>query len=111
MSPTDRSSISYNAALVLQALAQGFGYGFDVMRVTQLPSGTVYPLLRRLEDGRLVRSRWEDEGRAHSEGRPARRYYEITGGGTAALASAKERLVTQRALFDGSLPGLEETPR
>ena len=111
MSPADRSSISYNAALVLQALAQGVGYGFDVMRVTQLPSGTVYPLLRRLEDGGLVRSRWEDEGRAHVEGRPARRYYEITGGGTAALASAKERLAHQRALFDGSLPGVGETPR
>jgi DNA-binding PadR family transcriptional regulator len=105
MSPSDRSSISYNAALVLQALAQGFGYGFDVMRVTQLPSGTVYPLLRRLEDGGLVRSRWEDEARAHEEGRPARRYYEITGAGSTALAGAKERLALQRMLFDRSLPG------
>ena len=111
MSPADRTSISYNAALVLQALAQGFGFGFDVMRVTQLPSGTVYPLLRRLEDGGLVGSRWEEEGRAHGEGRPARRYYELTGAGIAALASAKERLAHQRALFDGSPPGAEETSR
>jgi hypothetical protein len=58
MRPTERSSISYNAALVLQALGRGFGYGFDVMRTTELPSGTVYPLLRRLEDAGLVRSRW-----------------------------------------------------
>jgi DNA-binding PadR family transcriptional regulator len=107
MSPSDRSSLSYNAALVLQALAQGFGYGFDVMRVTQLPSGTVYPLLRRLEEGGLVRSRWEDETRAREEGRPPRRYYEITGAGTAALSSARDRLAEQRALFDGRLPGAE----
>ena len=111
MSPADRTPISYNAALVLQALAQGFGFGFDVMRVTQLPSGTVYPLLRRLEDGGLVSSRWEDEARAHDQGRPARRYYELTADGSTALASAKERLVHQRALFDGSHPGVEETSR
>jgi PadR family transcriptional regulator PadR len=111
MSPADRSSISYNAALVLQALAQGVGYGFDVMRVTQLPSGTIYPLLRRLEEGGLVRSRWEQETRAHAEGRPARRYYEITRAGTAALATAKERLSHQRALFDGPLPDAEKAGR
>jgi DNA-binding PadR family transcriptional regulator len=110
MSPADRTSISYNAALVLQALAQGFGFGFDVMRVTQLPSGTVYPLLRRLEDGGLVSSRWEEESRAHDEGRPARRYYELTGVGAAALATAKERLATQRALFEGSLRDTQSEP-
>ena len=110
MSPADRTSISYNAALVLQALAQGFGFGFDVMRVTQLPSGTVYPLLRRLEDGGLVTSRWEEEARAHDEGRPARRYYELTGLGTTALATAKERISTQRALFDESPPGARSEP-
>ena len=53
-------SISYNAALVLQALTQEHPYGFDVMRVTGLPSGTVYPLLRRLEGSALVESRWEE---------------------------------------------------
>jgi DNA-binding PadR family transcriptional regulator len=104
MSPSDRSSLSYNAALVLQALAGGFRYGFDVMRATQLASGTVYPLLRRLEDAAFVRSRWEDETRAHEDGRPARRYYEITAAGKAALASAKDRLALQRALFDGARP-------
>ena len=111
MSPADRSSISYNAALVLQALAQGFGYGFDVMKVTELPSGTVYPLLRRLEDGGLVRSRWESEKRAHQEGRPARRYYEISATGAAALAAARDRLANQRALFEGRLPDGEGSAR
>jgi DNA-binding PadR family transcriptional regulator len=93
-------SISYRAALVLQALAQGHGYGFEVMRVTQLPSGTVYPLLRRLEAAGMVQSRWEDEGQAHADARPARRYYETTPAGAAALAAARERLAYQRALFE-----------
>jgi PadR family transcriptional regulator, regulatory protein PadR len=111
MSPADRTSISYNAALVLQAIAQGCAYGFDVMKVTQLPSGTVYPLLRRLEDGELLRSRWENETRAHGEGRPARRYYEITRAGAAALAAARDRLAQQRALFEGPLPGAGRSSR
>ena len=95
--------LSYNAALVLQALVLGHPWGFEVMRVTGLPSGTVYPLLRRLEFAGLVRSHWEDEGGAHQEGRPARRYYEATGTGRAALAEARDRLATQRALFDLTL--------
>ena len=38
--------LSYNGALVLQALARGYAYGFEIMRAAHLPSGTVYPLLR-----------------------------------------------------------------
>jgi DNA-binding PadR family transcriptional regulator len=97
--------VSYSAALVLQALAQGHGYGFEVMRVTRLPSGTVYPLLRRLENTSLVRSRWEDEAQAHAEGRPPRRYYEPTASGSAALATARERLSQQWALFGDPVAG------
>ena len=36
-------------ALILQALDNGYYYGFDIMDVTGLPSGTVYPALRRME--------------------------------------------------------------
>jgi DNA-binding PadR family transcriptional regulator len=103
--PSPSTPVSYSAALVLQALAQGHGYGFEVMRVTRLPSGTVYPLLRRLENAALVRSRWESEAQAHSEGRPPRRYYEPTGDGAAALATARERLSQQWALFGDPVVG------
>ena len=95
--------VSYNAALVLQALTLGHRYGFDVMQVTRLPSGTVYPILRRLEAAGLLSSRWEDEDGAHSEGRPARRYYEVTGEGARALAEARERIVAQQAAVFGDL--------
>ena len=42
--------LSYTMALILLALENGYRYGFDVMVVTGLASGTVYPALRRLEE-------------------------------------------------------------
>jgi len=105
MSPRSPGSLSYNGALVLQSLTQGFGYGFEIMRAAHLPSGTVYPLLRRLEAAGLVESRWEDAGRAHGEGRPPRRYYAATREGEAALADARERVRAQQVLFGGGVAG------
>ena len=99
MSPTTPGPLSYNGALVLQALSQGFAYGFEIMRAAHLPSGTVYPLLRRLEAAGLVDSRWEEADRAHDEGRPPRRYYRATPDGRKALAEARERVRAQQTLF------------
>ena len=96
---TTAKTLSWNATLVLQALSQGHGYGFEIMSATLLPSGTVYPVLRRLEASGLVESSWEDEGVAHAEGRPARRNYEATAAGISALLEARRRLATQQALF------------
>jgi DNA-binding PadR family transcriptional regulator len=79
-------------ALVLQALASRYHYGFEIMDATQLPSGTVYPILRRLEREGLVRSRWEAEEQARREQRPPRRYYEVTGEGESLLGEALARL-------------------
>lgn len=92
-------ALSWNGALVLQAMTQGHGYGFEIMGVTSLPSGSVYPLLRRLEAAGLVCSQWEDEEGAHAEGRPARRYYEALDRGREALAAARERIAIQQQLF------------
>ena len=89
--PAPRLSVTYPTALVLQALVSGYSYGFDIMEVTGLPSGTVYPILRRLERAGCALSRWEDEGVAQGDGRPARRYYEIAAEGRALLARARER--------------------
>ena len=81
-------SLSYAATAVLEAVAQGHQYGFDVIAVTGLASGTVYPALRRLEDADYVESRWEDHRVAQREVRPVRKYYEVTESGQAALAAA-----------------------
>ena len=80
--------MSIMAVSVLQAIASGYQYGFDVIDQTGLPSGTVYPALTRLERDGLVRSAWENEQHAHGEGRPARRYYKLTAPGVKALAEA-----------------------
>ncbi len=91
--------LSYNATLVLQAIVQGHRYGFEIMRAAHLKSGTVYPLLRRLEAAGMVASEWEEPTDAHDEGRPPRRYYAATRAGRAALADARERVFAQQALF------------
>jgi len=62
-----------------------------VMDVTGLPSGTVYPALRRMEESGLVGSKWEKDGIAQRDGRPARKYYELTREGESALAEAVSR--------------------
>ncbi len=80
--------LSFTAFSVLYALMNGYRYGFDIMEATGLASGTVYPVLSRLERDGLVRSSWEDEARAAQEGRPARRYYEVSRDGAAALREA-----------------------
>ena len=64
--------ITYSMTLV-SALACGYHYGFDIMDATNLPSGTVYPILRRLERENMVTSEWEADGVAQSEQRPLRR--------------------------------------
>ena len=58
------------------------------MDATDLPSGTVYPILRRIEEEGLVRARWERESDARREQRPPRRYYELTRPVTPARRSA-----------------------
>ena len=83
--------LSHSAALILKALSLGYCFGLDVMEVTGLPSGTVYPALRRLERDLLVESKWEQEQEATASSRPARRYYEVTKAGHGAALAATER--------------------
>jgi len=93
--------LTYPTTLVLQALLQGHHHGFDIMDATGLPSGTVYPILRRLDAEGRVRSRWEKEGVARREQRPPRRYYELTPSGR---IFAAESISRYRALQDVAAP-------
>ena len=86
-----KNYLSYTMALILQVIDSGYGYGFDIMTVTGLPSGTVYPALRRLENADYVSSKWERQSIAQAEQRPARKYYEITKPGRTALSEARQR--------------------
>jgi DNA-binding PadR family transcriptional regulator len=53
-------------------------YGYDLMRAAGLKSGTLYPLLGRLEDEKLVTSAWETPQR---DGQRPRKYYRLTAEG------------------------------
>ena len=88
---TSTPRLSHSAALILRSISLGYCFGLDVMEVTGLPSGTVYPALRRLERDGLVESRWESEEDAAQGQRPARRYYQITKAGKAAVLTATRR--------------------
>lgn len=64
--------------------------GAQIARLTELASGTLYPILLRLEAGGWVQSRWEKED-PHELGRPRRRLYRITGLGVRqSRAAARE---------------------
>lgn len=61
--------------------------GADIARLTQLQSGTLYPILMRLEHANWVQSAWED-GDPHELGRPRRRLYNITAFGSKSARTA-----------------------
>jgi PadR family transcriptional regulator, regulatory protein PadR len=55
-------------------------YGYDLMKAAKLPSGTLYPMLARLQQDGLVESEWEAQ-RDDPRGRPPRKYYRLTAEG------------------------------
>jgi len=83
--------LSHTAALILQAVGSGRGYGFDVIELTGLPSGTVYPAMRRLERDGLIRSQWEQQRIADAQQRPPRKYYKLTRLGKATIQASHKR--------------------
>jgi PadR family transcriptional regulator, regulatory protein PadR len=55
-------------------------YGYDLMKAAGLPSGTLYPMLARLQQQGLVTSEWEMQ-LGDAGGRPPRRYYKLSADG------------------------------
>ena len=80
--------LSVAALRVLHAAASGSAHGFDIIDVTGLPGGTVYPALTRLERDGLLTSDWEDVRVARADKRPPRRYYHVTASGVRTLNDA-----------------------
>ena len=60
-------------------------YGYDISRNTGLKSGTLYPILMRLAEYRLLEASWE----ATEAGKPPRQIYRLTPDG---LRSAREHI-------------------
>jgi len=90
---------------ILATVREGDAYGLELVARTGLPSGTVYPTLGRLKRSGLVTGRWEDQRIAEREGRPRRRYYELTAEGTRALAEGAARVAETAALLRGPATG------
>jgi len=85
------AKLSHTAAMILRAIHVGHIYGFSVMEMTGLPSGTVYPAMRRLERDGHITSKWEQHSIADAEQRPPRKYYRLTRSGKATLEAAYRR--------------------
>jgi DNA-binding PadR family transcriptional regulator len=70
---------------------KSWNYGYDISRSTGLKSGTLYPILMRLEERKLLETCWESA----EVGKPPRHMYRLTPDG---LKYACERLSTRRGL-------------
>ena len=106
-------ALSFGTVAVLHAVAMGYRFGFDIVDATGLTAGSVYPALDRLEDLGCLRSSWEAPEVAQAEGRPARRYFALTGHGAAVLAAAleKHRTLQPVSLREFGIDGLRPARR
>ena len=74
-------------------------YGLEIGQAAELPSGTVHPILARLEGCGWLQSRWEEVD-PKREGRPRRRYYQLTPDGAELARTALARVHTPRTLVN-----------
>ncbi|WP_203935255.1 PadR family transcriptional regulator [Virgisporangium ochraceum] len=72
-------------------------YGYDLSRETGLASGTLYPILMRLAEQKLLDTDWEP---SDEPGRPPRHTYRLTADG---VALAEDRLA-RRAAAESTAP-------
>ena len=83
--------LPFASIAVLHAIAGGHRFGFEIIDAIGLRSGTVYPVLDKLETAGLLTSTWEDAARARRDRRPPRRYFDLTQDGAVALAAGLSR--------------------
>jgi PadR family transcriptional regulator PadR len=77
-------------------------YGLQIGRATGLPSGTIHPILARLEGYGWLESHWEDIDPG-KQGRPRRRYYRLSAEGA---RTALARVHTPQAVLSRLRPHL-----
>jgi DNA-binding PadR family transcriptional regulator len=72
--------LSTQTMVVLQEFLQApeiWRYGYDISRNAALKSGTLYPILMRLAEHKLLQTRWD----APEAGKPPRHMYKLTASG------------------------------
>lgn len=78
--------------VLLQAHREGRDvHGWEIKKATRRSGPTVYGVIDRLEDARLIEGHWEHQD--SSDTGPRRRYYRLTGAG---VATASKLLAERR---------------
>jgi PadR family transcriptional regulator, regulatory protein PadR len=93
MMPSQKPRMSSETLRILGAMLEdplAWHYGLGLSEAAGIASGTIYPMLARLEKAGWLDSRWEEPA-ADEENRPRRRLYKLTGHGErAAMAELDE---------------------
>lgn len=80
-------------------------YGLEVCAKAGLPSGTIHPILARLEKAGWLESSWEEID-PHEQGRPRRRYYRLSPGGAERARNALARVTDTKAALRRLRPAM-----
>jgi DNA-binding PadR family transcriptional regulator len=94
--------LSPQTLLVLEAFLDhpaNWKYGYDLSRVTGLKSGTLYPILIRMADRKLLETEWEAPG-PENQGKPPRHMYRFTPEG---MQFAREHRMPQPSGSQGAI--------
>lgn len=92
---SDQPKISTDTLKVLGTMLEdpiAWHYGLRLSKEAGIASGTVYPMLARLEGAGWLESKWEETG-PDNEGRPRRRLYRLTGAGERAASERLDEIV------------------
>jgi PadR family transcriptional regulator, regulatory protein PadR len=74
-------------------------HGWEIKKATRRSGPTVYGVIDRLEDARLIEGHWEHQD--SSDKGPRRRYYRLTGAG---VATASKLIAERRQSSGSSIP-------
>lgn len=80
-------------------------YGLEICAAAGLPSGTIHPILARLEKVGWLRSRWEKVDPSE-QGRPRRRYYSLDPNSVALVQAALRRVEASTQALTRLRPGV-----
>lgn len=81
-------------------------YGLEIAREAGLKTGTLHPILARLQYAGLIESFWETPADHEDQGRPRRRYYRFTGNG----AQTARQAIADATPSGAGLSGLRPQP-
>ncbi len=85
-------------------------HGYNLMKAASLSSGTLYPMLARLQHEGLLAAAWEPPA-DEPGGRPPRKYYQLTGEGSRVARLELARASRSAPRASGGTPRAARTAR